>query len=318
MKSTTLLLFTVFYVAIIVFASAPRTYAYTLETTYTVEIRENGTASWLIERSAYLPTIDDQTNFEQLITRAITYIDQFSSEVAKIIDQAHEKTGRFMTAEHIAVGGNVTQSGVGAYGFMKYSFDWTNFALPGSTKMSIGDAFSNASFAFGPGELSILFPTGYTVNNCSPSPDYSSDNFLKWNTVGDLQDGQPSVLLSKDDGTVFPPAILVLSGALLLIAGAVLASVLVLRVRTKRRESTPKAIPDEASKEMADTERILALLKKEGGQALQSRITEQLKFSKAKTSRILGEMENKGMVTRHKSGRDKVVSIDTETEKTGT
>ena len=318
MKSTTLLLLTVFYVAMIVFASTPWTHAYSLATTYIVELSENGTASWLIERSAYLPTTDDQTSFEQLITRAITYIDQFSSQVANIIDQTYNKTGRFMTAEHIAVGGNVTQSGAGAYGFLKYSFDWTNFAVPGSTKMTVSDAFSNASFLFGPGSLSVLLPTGYTVNNCSPSPDYSSGNLLRWNTVGDLQDEQPSVLLSQNDGTVFPPAVLVLSGALLLIAGGVLASVMVLRVRTKTTKNTSKTIPDDSFKEMADTERILALLKKGGGQALQSKITEQLKFSKAKTSKILGEMETKGMIARHKNGRDKVVSIGTETKKTGT
>lgn len=317
MKSTTLLLLTVFYVAMMVFASTP-VHAYSLATTYIVKISENGTASWLIERSAYLPTTDDQTSFEQLITRAITYIDQFSSQVANIIDQTHNKTGRFMTAEHIAVGGNVTQSGAGAYGFIKYSFDWTNFAVPGSTKMTLGDAFSNASFLFGPGSLSVLLPTGYIVNNCSPTPDYSSGNLLRWNTVGDLQDDQPSVLLSQNDGTVFPPAVLVLAGALLLIAGGVLASVMVLRVKRKTTKNTSETIPDYSFKEMADTERILALLKKEGGQALQSRITEQLKFSKAKTSRILGEMETKGMVSRRKNGRDKVVSIGTETENTGT
>jgi uncharacterized membrane protein len=317
MKSTTLLLLTVFYVAMMVFASTP-VHAYSLATTYIVEISENGTASWLIERSAYLPTTDDQTSFEQLITRAITYIDQFSSQVANIIDQTHNKTGRFMTAEHIAVGGNVTQSGAGAYGFIKYSFDWTNFAVPGSAKMTLGDAFSNASFLFGPGSLSVLLPTGYTVNNCSPTPDYSSGNLLRWNTVGDLQDEQPSVLLSQNGGTVFPPAVLVLAGVLLLIAGGVLASVMVLRVRRKTTKNTSETIPDYSFREMADTERILALLKKEGGQALQSRITEQLKFSKAKTSRILGEMETKGMVSRRKNGRDKVVSIGAETENTGT
>jgi uncharacterized membrane protein len=57
------------------------------------------------------------------------------------------------------------------------------------------------------------------------------------------------------------------------------------------------------------------LLKKAGGQVLQSKATGQLKFSKAKTSRILGEMESKGFIKRQKSGRDKVVSLQKETEK---
>lgn len=45
------------------------------------------------------------------------------------------------------------------------------------------------------------------------------------------------------------------------------------------------------------------------------RIARALKFSKAKTSRILGDMESKGFIKRHKSGRDKVVSLQKEPEK---
>lgn len=316
MKRIGLLLFTVLCVTMTVLAFAPEVQAYTLKTTYNVEIHEDGSASWVIGQSAYLQTADDETSFKQLISRAIVYIDQFASEVSTIINQAHDSTGRFMTAEHITVGGNVTESNVGAYGFLEYSFDWTNFAVVGSTKMTIGDAFSNKSFTFGGGGLSILLPTGYTVKSCAPSPDHNSDNFLEWNTVLDLPDGQPLILLSKAEGMGLLPAFPVLFGALLVITGAVLSSVLILRVRKKRSERAPGTIVDETVREVEDSERILALLKSGGGQALQSKITEQLKCSKAKTSRILGDMENKGIIKRYKSGRDKVVSIRRETEKT--
>ena len=151
MKDITLILCAVFCVMTIVLAAVPRTQAYTLRTTYTVKIHEDGTASWAIEQSAYLETDADQTNFEQLLSRAMVYIDQFASNVSTLINQAHGRTGRFMTAENIAVGGNVTESVVGAYGFLEYSFDWTNFATVGSTNVAIGDAFSNESFILSTG-----------------------------------------------------------------------------------------------------------------------------------------------------------------------
>jgi hypothetical protein len=220
-----------------------------------------------------------------------------------------------MTAEHIAVGGNITKSDIGAYGFLKYSFDWTSFATVENAKITIGDAFSNESFIFGNGGLSILLPTGYNVKSYSPSPDYDSNSLLKWNNVSDLRNGQPAILLSRAEGISFLQAPPVIFGVLLTITGAVLASVMALRIRKRKKESTLDTIPDEPIKKVGDIERILTLLKKEGGQALQSRITEQLKFSKAKTSRILGDMENKRIVKRHKNGRDKVVSIQRETEK---
>jgi predicted transcriptional regulator len=293
---------------IIFVAAVPKTQAYALKITYTIGIHEDGTASWVIEVSTYLQTEDDQTSFRQLITRAITYIDQFASNVTTIVNQAQNMTGRFMMAERIATGGNVTKSDVGAYGFLRYSFDWTNFAVVENTKITIGDAFSNESFIFRDGGLSVLLPTGYEVKSCSPSPDYDLNNLLKWNAVSSLRDGQPTILLSRTEGTSFLPAFPVLFDLLLTITGAVLASIVVLRIRKKKKESTPIAIPDEAIKEAGDVERILAVLEKGGGQVLQSKITEQLKFSKAKTSRILGDMENKGIIERHKSGRNKVVS----------
>ena len=317
MKDITLILCAVFCVVTMVLVALPRTQAYTLQTTYTVGIHEDGTASWVIEQSAYLETDADQANFELLISQAMVYIDQFTSNVSAIIDQAYARTGRFMTAENITVGGNVTRSDVGAYGFLDYSFDWTNFATVENTDIAINDSFSNESFMLGDGGLSILLPPGYTLKSCSPSPDYNSNGLLQWNSISDLLDGQPAILLSKTpEGTNFLPAYQVLLEVVLPLTCVVLASALVVRTRKKRSESKLETFHDEANKEVGDTERILALLRKEGGQTLQSKITEELKFSKAKTSIILGRMESRGFINRHKSGRDKVVSLQEEPEKT--
>lgn len=316
MKKTIPVLCSVFCVAIIVLVLVPKTQAYPLRRTYTVEIHDNGTASWTIQQNAYLQTEDDKTSFKQLISRAITYIDQFSSEVATVINQAYSTTGRLMTAEHIAVGGNITESNVGAYGFLVYSFDWTNFATVGNTDITMGDAFSNESFIFGPGGLSILLPTGYDVKSCSPSPDYNSNNSLKWNMTSGLRDGEPTILLSRTEGATFLPFPFLFEASLTIV-GMVSASILVLRTRKRKKESSLQTIPDETINEGGNTERILALLRKGGGQVLQSKITEQLRFSKAKTSRILRDMENKGFIKRQKSGREKVVSLQKELEKTG-
>jgi uncharacterized membrane protein len=309
MRGITPLLFSIFCLAIIVLAVVPKTQAYELKTTYIIGIHEDGTASWVIEQSAYLQTEDDQTSFRQLVTRAIIYIDQFASNVSTIINQAHSRTGRFMTAEHIATGGNVTKSDVGAYGFLKYSFDWTNFATVENEKITIGDAFSNESFMFGSGALSIIFPTEYHVKSCSPPPDYASDNTLKWKTISGLRDGEPAILLSKGEGNSFLRALPVLLGTTLTVTGAILSSILFLKIRKKKKENILKTTPAETPREMEDTEKILTLIKNAGGQILQSKITEQLKCSKAKTSKILADMENRGIIKRFKRGRDKVVSL---------
>jgi len=292
--------------------AVPETQAYALKTTYTVVIHADGTASWTIEQSAYLETESDQASFFQLINRAMTYIDQFTSNVSAIIDHAYDITGRFMMAENISIGGNV--SGVGAYGFLDYRFDWTNFAIVANTSIALGDAFSNDTFMLGDGGLSIILPTGYRVKSCSPTPDHESNSMLEWDTISDFEDGQPAI--AATEGNSLFPFFPVLLGITTITICAVLASLLILRVKNRKKESTPQTSPDEITWKQDDTQRILAQLKKEGGQVLQSKITEQLKFSKAKTSKILGEMESKGIIKRHKRGRDKVVSLQEEKEKT--
>jgi predicted transcriptional regulator len=89
---------------------------------------------------------------------------------------------------------------------------------------------------------------------------------------------------------------------------------LVLKARNKKKESTLKTIPDEVIGE-GGYQKNTRLEKKQEDRCFNQKVTEQLKFSKAKASRILGEMGSKGFIKRQKSGRDKVVSLQKETEK---
>jgi uncharacterized membrane protein len=58
-----------------------------------------------------------------------------------------------------------------------------------------------------------------------------------------------------------------------------------------------------------DEEKILKSLAANGGSQYQTQITELCRFSKAKTSQLLSVLEKKGMVTRYKKGRDKIVTL---------
>jgi uncharacterized membrane protein len=58
-----------------------------------------------------------------------------------------------------------------------------------------------------------------------------------------------------------------------------------------------------------EEEKVLRVLRSNGGSAYQSAITEQCRFSKAKTSQLLTALERKGAVRRYKKGRDKIVNL---------
>jgi uncharacterized membrane protein len=58
-----------------------------------------------------------------------------------------------------------------------------------------------------------------------------------------------------------------------------------------------------------DEQKVTAMLQRTGGSTLQSNITREFGFSKAKTSQLLDTMEKKGKVTRQKKGREKIVTL---------
>ena len=59
-----------------------------------------------------------------------------------------------------------------------------------------------------------------------------------------------------------------------------------------------------------EEEKVVKVLRSNGGSAYQSAITEQCRFSKAKTSQLLSALEAKGVVQRYKKGRDKIVNLN--------
>jgi uncharacterized membrane protein len=60
----------------------------------------------------------------------------------------------------------------------------------------------------------------------------------------------------------------------------------------------------------SEEDKILNILRASGSAMRQSDITEQCRFSKAKTSQLLSALEKSGTITRYKKGRDKIVTLN--------
>ncbi len=58
-----------------------------------------------------------------------------------------------------------------------------------------------------------------------------------------------------------------------------------------------------------EEDKIVNLLQTKGSYQRQSIIVKELGFSKSKTSEILSNMEEKGLIERHKKGREKLVVL---------
>jgi uncharacterized membrane protein len=123
----------------------------------------------------------------------------------------------------------------------------------------------------------IAFPVA-----TSPSPDQNSNSLGQqlFETIG--------------IGSV---AIIALLGTLYLIR------------RDKKRTISPKKELINKPFIESEEEKILKIIRSSGGQIFQSVVTEQSRFSKAKASQLLTALEKKGVVTRYKKGRDKIVTL---------
>jgi len=123
--------------------------------------------------------------------------------------------------------------------------------------------------------------------------------------------GEPRVLLaSKATGS--NENLLLLTGAVLGL-GAVSAVAIGFFIFKQRRKGEEKLSGlDECSSWQeveSDQEKILQLLRSSGGRLNQSEVCDKLRFSRAKTSQLLTEMEKNSLVRRRKKGKSKIVFL---------
>jgi uncharacterized membrane protein len=202
----------------------------------------------------------------------------------------------------------------------EYVFVWFNFSTVQNASLTFGDAFSVDGFfnqLYGDGALQITYPSSYTLKSVSPAPDERSDSTrtLGWLGTQFFINGNPRIELSatapptssptpnptaSDTGWQLP--VLIGAGS----AAAVAAFAVGFIVRRRRRKTVS---PAEAPLIESEEQKIVKILQSNGGTMLQSAVTEQSRFSKAKASQLLSALEEKGVVRRYKKGRDKIVTL---------
>lgn len=275
---------------------------------YTIRIESEGSAAWVINQVA-------QAN------ASIDTWEEFQSRVASLVEATRTKTGREITAEVESM----TFAPSGSYVVVEYKFNWKNFSKTENPKIIIGDVFQVESFflhLYGDGEVYIAYPSEYIVETVSPLPYEQDDSHqtIRWLGNRDFISGLPTVVLREKSltpgflETLQQNAIVIVS--LVAIAfGSSVSLYVFWRRKKKEIEITRKAkLPSPPGIESAE-EKIVTMLKSSGGSSYQSAIADQCKFSKAKTSQLLALLEGRGVVSRYKKGRDKIVFLVEQDEK---
>lgn len=277
-------------------------------TTYKIAVRIDGSAIWIIERRTFLETVYDEAAFNYYAS--LEYHDELSKNISALVDEVSFKTGRWnMTVVPPNTEFSILRAATGSYGVIKHQYDWIGFAEVEDTRIQMVDVFMEILFLFGDGTLIIEYPSGYEVGDVFPIPDESreTDRILKWNRTKNFSEEHPRLVLEKKTLTVVD----ILRDNMLFISvfaviGIGSISLWFLRFRKAKKARIISPVPYEIESEEA---KVVRHLEAAGGRLYQSTIAKQCGFSRTKASVLLTSMEKRGIVTRQKKGREKLVML---------
>lgn len=282
-----------------------------------IEVRMEGSATWIIERRFLLKTEEDLSIFEQYIiefeAQKEAYLEEFSNKTRELVDRASVITGRSMRAENFQITIDVLQTATASYGVITYQYNWVGFAKVEDKRITMGDVFEGGFYLYQDDALTIEYPSGYVVIAVSPTPDTrKSDRTLTWYGRRNFGAGEPTVILEKETSSILDilQDNLFLLVALFAIAGGGFAGFYFFKSRNKGKSDVEGSLMQATLEKMEDDEeKVIRLLESAGGQLFQSLIAKHCGFSTSKTSELLTTMENKGIVARRKKGREKLVTL---------
>ncbi|MFA4849978.1 MAG: MarR family transcriptional regulator [Methanoregula sp.] len=282
-------------------------------TTYTITVKEDGSALWQIEYRTLLASNDDLLAFDNY-TRDLpsVYLPQVRDLMQHSAVQASVAASRPMAISNVTGNAVVQSSPTGRYGIVIYSFSWSGFAKPDGS-LAIGDAFSGGMYLAKDNTLVIRYPNGWTVSQAEPAPDKQRDD-LVWYGLRSFSPGEPRVVLEKPVFSLVP-----------LIAGIIVIAVFagfILYRATKRRTGQDiskdpdeladvgePAVPLSEAEEAGLEERIMHLLEAGGGEQYQSEIVKTLGLPKSTVSSALNNLHRKGFIQKVKKGRENLIRL---------
>jgi uncharacterized membrane protein len=279
---------------------------------YKIEINLDNSATWTITQV-------------QDINGTIDSWDGFQHKIVILIDEAAIQTQRQMlpAGDSFQMASRISQDTQSKT--TEYQFTWINFSTTNDDQIFFGDAFKVPNFfskLYGEGNIQIYYPKTCVIYSISPEPNQqdSTTNIISWIRTQDFINGRPTITLIA--GTISPTPSQITNNnfnQIYLLSGIVIATIIIILVssfflirnrKAKIKAAQPLApIYKKSFPLESEEEKILKVLRTNQGTAFQSLITEQCKFSKAKTSQLLTALERKGIVRRYKKGRDKIVIL---------
>ena len=269
---------------------------------YKIKINPDNSATWQIIKVTDVNAPIDTWN-------------GFQDKVFGLADSAAAITQRPMAIDENSLQINNTISSSSKT--TEYLFIWQNFSTTEGDELTFGDVFEVDGFfsqLYGEASLQINYPQNFAAITVTPEPNSRDNaaNTLRWYRTQDLANSRVEIVLTQSPIGIIEEGI---SQQTLLIAGVFAAGVTValtagfFLVKRRKQGKTGSNSGAKGFHIESEEDKILNLLRLGKGSMRQSDISEQCHFSKAKTSQLLAALEKRGVITRYKSGRDKIVTL---------
>lgn len=289
------------------------------KTTYTINVKDDGTAVWYVEYRTQLVTTEDIDAFENYTEQLKpVYLNEFRELMQKSVSAASNATTRKMMAGGFTGEARIETAPTGNYGVVKYSFTWTDFAKMDTDKnLNVGDVFVGGLYLSKDNTLIIQYPSEYTVEQVTPQPDMVRDGMI-WYGLRSFNTGEPNIVLLRPTISWMLYALAVI----ILVAGAAI----IFKIQKNKVqvtiapsgegiETVGETLHEEAEdiaglSNMMDLEdRIVALLNESGGSLYQSDIVKKLDLPKSTVSSALNGLHTKNTIQKIKKGRENLIRL---------
>lgn len=312
------------------------------------DVRENGDADWRVTYRLVLDDDDEIQAFEELQDDIDdgpdAYLDPFEERIRDLAESAEQTTGREMGIRNVSIETEHQRQPQADIGRVTYSFEWSGFAAAEDDELRAGDAVDRL-FLDVDEDLTIAWPADYRLGSHQPEGQLGEDR-VTWQGRIEFDTGEPRVVVTTGDpgetddvgdpdedddpgeddgdadGGLVSPLLAGLIG--LGIVLAVAATALVFRRQASeesplaRNERDDGGQPDEATDEsdtpssqelLSPEERVLELVEANGGRMKQKQVTEELDWSAARTSQVVGKLREAGTLESFRLGRENVLTL---------
>lgn len=285
-----------------------------------VDLQSDGDAQWRVEYRVRLDDENTTAAFEDLQqdveANRSTYSARFEDRMTNTVDDAAAATGREMAVRNVTVS-TTTRQLPESYGVLVYTFEWTNFAIVDGDRLEAGDALAGF-FLDADASLLVSWPGDYELVDADPQPTEEREQSVVWRGPTDFGADGPTLVASTAggaDGVDTSLVGLVLVG-LVLVGGAGVWWWRNRSVGAPTGPTSPSGSTAEAAEEtpppeelLSNEERVIALLEEHGGRMKQQAIVEELGWTDAKTSQVVGKLRESGEVEGFRLGRENVLRL---------